>query len=278
MLKKVVLTSICFLLISGCGLMETSEVDVESQNTAHPASTPQAQPAVKESASVAQPRDETNTVATKDKSVGVKDVKRIQAYLNSAGFFSGSVDGVLNTDTQTAIQRFQSVCVTLKDLMRNADERETRPSFGTAMAKVGVGKNKGAGTSALRLVQLRLKDAGFDPGPIDGIDGPKTQSALLAMQSGCRMLDSIPILPVNGAHAPKDDSAVNATKVSALIQRATDRGSEESTESNTENSVRGAIKALQMRLREAGFDPGRIDGMLGPRTIAAAQNYQSSLR
>jgi peptidoglycan hydrolase-like protein with peptidoglycan-binding domain len=31
-------------------------------------------------------------------------------------------------------------------------------------------------------------------------------------------------------------------------------------------------------LREAGLDPGPIDGILGPKTKAAMQRYQKSLR
>lgn len=34
------------------------------------------------------------------------------------------------------------------------------------------------GSSEIRQLQQMLKEAGYDPGPIDGIDGPKTQAAL----------------------------------------------------------------------------------------------------
>jgi peptidoglycan hydrolase-like protein with peptidoglycan-binding domain len=38
------------------------------------------------------------------------------------------------------------------------------------------------------------------------------------------------------------------------------------------------IRQEQLRLRDAGFDPGPIDGILGPKTKAAMQRYQKSLR
>ena len=278
MLRKVVITSICFILISGCALTETSDVEVDSQNAANPASDPQAQPTANETTSAGRPEGENKTAATADKSLGAEYVRRIQAHLKSSGFFSGSVDGVVDGNTRMAIHRFQSVCVTRKDLVRNAGGPALRPGSGMAAAKTGVGKHKGAGANVVRLVQVRLKDAGFDPGPIDGIDGAKTQSALLALQSGCMMLDTVPIVALNTAHTSKGDGAANGTKVSALIQRAINRSSEDFIGTTTENSGRGAIKALQARLREEGFDPGPIDGILGPRTKAAAQNYQSSLR
>jgi peptidoglycan hydrolase-like protein with peptidoglycan-binding domain len=37
------------------------------------------------------------------------------------------------------------------------------------------------------------------------------------------------------------------------------------------------VKSLQTQLRDAGFDPGLIDGVFGPRTRAALQKYHGSL-
>ena len=36
------------------------------------------------------------------------------------------------------------------------------------------------------------------------------------------------------------------------------------------------IRQEQLRLRDAGFDPGPIDGILGPKTKVAMQRYQKS--
>jgi len=38
------------------------------------------------------------------------------------------------------------------------------------------------GAELIRMVQLTLKDSGFDPGPIDGILGPKTRDAVKRFQ------------------------------------------------------------------------------------------------
>lgn len=38
------------------------------------------------------------------------------------------------------------------------------------------------GPELIRMVQLALKDSGFDPGPIDGILGPKTRKAVIEFQ------------------------------------------------------------------------------------------------
>jgi peptidoglycan hydrolase-like protein with peptidoglycan-binding domain len=38
------------------------------------------------------------------------------------------------------------------------------------------------GAELIRMVQLALEDSGFDPGPIDGILGPKTREAIKKFQ------------------------------------------------------------------------------------------------
>jgi peptidoglycan hydrolase-like protein with peptidoglycan-binding domain len=38
------------------------------------------------------------------------------------------------------------------------------------------------GAELIRVVQLTLKNSGFDPGPIDGIMGPKTREAIKRFQ------------------------------------------------------------------------------------------------
>ena len=276
MFRKVVLTSLCFGLISGCALMETSDVEVEKQSAATPTSDPQAEAAASQPA-ITAPLTETQSASGENKNVSAEQIKRIQAHLKKAGFYSGSVDGIAGPRTQSAIRRFQSGCATLTDLIGTSEAATMQQSSGTA-AKAAITETKHGTADAVRLVQVRLKDAGFDLGPIDGIHGVKTRSALLALRSGCMMLDNVPMVPPNNGQSPTGGSVANGTKVSALIQRGTNRGSEDSTETITEHSVRGAIKALQIRLREAGFDPGPIDGMLGPRTKAAAQSYHSSLR
>ncbi|MGH7830846.1 MAG: peptidoglycan-binding domain-containing protein [Candidatus Binatia bacterium] len=42
------------------------------------------------------------------------------------------------------------------------------------------------------------------------------------------------------------------------------------------NPTNGQIRLVQIRLKAAGFDPGRVDGIMGPRTKAALQKYQAA--
>ena len=40
------------------------------------------------------------------------------------------------------------------------------------------------------------------------------------------------------------------------------------------NMTQENVKRLQVALRHAGFDPGRVDGVIGKRTLQAVEDYQ----
>ena len=55
----------------------------------------------------------------------------------------------------------------------------------------------------IRILQLRLRDAGFDPGPFDGVMGPKTRSALEryeANQRGRKIKASLTTTNIRGQY------------------------------------------------------------------------------
>ncbi len=276
MLREVVLTSLCLSLISGCAMMDTSDNEVGKQSAETPAPDPQVKAAPSQPAIATSPT-ETQSASSENKNVSGEQIKRIQAHLKKAGFYSGSVDGIGGPVTQSAIRHFQSGCANLTDLI-TASEPATMPQSSEIGTKAAITKSRRGAMDAVRLIQVRLKDAGFDPGPIDGIEGVRTKSALLVLQSGCLMLANVPMAPFNDARVPRAERAARATEAGMMIQHALNRRSANTTRTMSKNSGREAIKALQTRLREAGFDPGPIDGILGPRTRAAAQNYQRSLR
>ncbi len=267
MLRKALFMSICLISISGCALTRDSDVEVQNQDTANSATNADVQPAVNEAATAAASQTDNQSAA----GISADDVTRIQAYLRKVGFYAGSVNGVVDENTRAAMQHLQAACLGLKDLIPIADGAASK-SKGQTTAK-----NKSSGATTIRLVQVRLKDAGFDPGPIDGINGVRTRSALSALKSGCMMIKkNIATPPVEQAHAPTGDGASNQAPLNRRIQDTINQASEDCDQESNPSS-RKAIIALQVRLRDAGFNPGPIDGILGPRTKIAAQNYQSSL-
>jgi Putative peptidoglycan binding domain len=56
--------------------------------------------------------------------------------------------------------------------------------------KSGTSMNGGAGSEQVKSVQKALQDKGMDPGPIDGIMGPKTMAALKAFQKDQKLTES----------------------------------------------------------------------------------------
>jgi hypothetical protein len=85
-------------------------------------------------------------------------------------------------------------------------------------------------------LQARLKAAGFDPGPIDGILGSKTRSLILRVQMACTILKDL-------ATANKEFFASAAETQAAAL----------TTSANTLSKA--DIQLLQKRLKAVGFYP-----------------------
>jgi DNA invertase Pin-like site-specific DNA recombinase len=108
----------------------------------------------------------------------------------------------------------------------------------------GAGFAQQRGAERVRVLQRALGRLGWAPGPVDGLYGPLTEAAVSRFQAA------------NGLAA--DGVAGPAT------WRALGRSFD--------------VRRLQLRLRRAGMRPGPVDGILGPRTRAAAQRLNRAER
>ena len=106
----------------------------------------------------------------------------------------------------------------------------------------------------IKQIQQTLKNAGFDPGPIDGIIGPRTKSAANQYIDAARGQEEL-------NNRRKQVGVVLGIQVEDKTTTPTGR-----------NDVRNA----QNLLKNAGFDPGPIDGIIGPLTRSAATRYIDS--
>ena len=109
-----------------------------------------------------------------------------------------------------------------------------------------------------------MKEAGFDPGPIDGVMGAQTRAAIKGLQ--------------------KTKGLKAAGKIDLVTQLALDREKEIEKPSFKVESEFGSwdidssdkTKQIQTALKKAGFYKGEIDGKIGPRTKAAIRAFQKA--
>ena len=64
------------------------------------------------------------------------------------------------------------------------------PGASGMSSKPTTGMNGGAGSEQVKAIRKALQDKGMDPGPIDGIMGPKTSAALKAFQKDQKLTES----------------------------------------------------------------------------------------
>lgn len=124
--------------------------------------------------------------------------------------------------------------------------------------------NKIPSKDEIRLLQVRMKAVGFDPGLPDGVIGSKTEKALYRFQLACTALNDL-IGTVEMETVWKTADA-QATKLNGTTNQ---------------NSNKDEIRLLQTRMKAVGLDPGPIDGIMGIKTrsqLVAAQSVCSMLK
>jgi peptidoglycan hydrolase-like protein with peptidoglycan-binding domain len=109
--------------------------------------------------------------------------------------------------------------------------------------------SKGSRGDAVRLAQTRLYERFYDPGPRDGIFGPKTLKAVKLYQ-GDRPLQ------VDGVVGPRTWRRLDPP----TIQRG---------------AKGDAVGLLQHLLADYLYDPGPIDSDFGPKTEHAVREFQT---
>ena len=128
---------------------------------------------------------------------------------------------------------------------------------GSRLLKMGV-----RGTDVQQLQQA-LKAGGYDPGGADGVFGAKTAAAVRAFQQA----RGLTVDGIVGAQSRQTIAAMlevsqyaGALSPTGPILRPDDRGE--------------AVREIQAVLKSAGYDPGPVDGVYGPKTVAAVEEFQ----
>jgi hypothetical protein len=169
-------TLVFLLLLSGCAprQQDLPEVPKLPESPPAPIATKPAETLADRPASVATP------VAT---TIDPEEIRSLQARLRAAGVYTGPIDGIAGPKTRSGILRLQAACENLKDLLETSNSE---------IFEVSAESQAKPDSESIRLIQVRLKDAGFDPGPIDGRSGAKTRAAFLRFQAGCTTLKNLP--------------------------------------------------------------------------------------
>jgi peptidoglycan hydrolase-like protein with peptidoglycan-binding domain/DNA invertase Pin-like site-specific DNA recombinase len=130
-------------------------------------------------------------------------------------------------------------------------------------AALDLGSGFGAGREArqVKTLQRSLRRLGWEPGPVDGLFGPRTESAVRQFQTARG-------LTPDGVAGP-----VTWRALGQALKRPLSRGAGFATPNGSPR-----VRDLQLRLRRAGMRPGPVDGRYGPRTAAAVMRLERSRR
>jgi len=201
------------------------------------------------------------------------DVRRLQRRLRHIGFDPGPADGIVGARTKAAYVRLHTACSEIAPLLENLN-------LPVADGRRSVGKPAGdklPNREETQKIQIQLRRAGFDPGPVDGIFGSRTQSALSQFESGCLMAKDFEGM-LDDSLLPVVTETGGARTAKASISSSGPDAGDGTRQATVIQAVRAReeIRILQLRLRDEGFDPGPFDGVMGPKTRSALAQYEAS--
>jgi len=125
-------------------------------------------------------------IGTIDGSYGSRTTSAVSAFQQSQGLKS---DGIVDKDTWTALAA-EPPQPASESLQSNAPTQSNAPIQSNALTEKNdtvasdrrTALTKGAAGSKVKTLQVRLEMQGYDPGPIDGIFGARTATAVKSFQ------------------------------------------------------------------------------------------------
>lgn len=119
---------------------------------------------------------------------------------------------------------------------------------------------RGDDPGRITAIQQALQEMGYDPGPVDGAMGGNTRHALEAFQREFG-------LAVDGR---VDDALLDRLRAEAALDTASPE-----RRLARKGLLRSYTRAVQDGLHDLGFDPGPVDGLVGPLTRNAVRAFQA---
>ena len=136
-----------------------------------------------------------------------------------------------------------------------APPRASHARLGHSALALGSGYSSRGGSPLVRVLQRDLETAGYPPGYIDGLFGPRTRDAVVAFQA---------------THGLQADGVVGPRTWAALSERVLILGAGAGDQPGGEKVVR----SLQRLVASVGDSPGPIDGRYGVLTEEAVRRFQ----
>jgi peptidoglycan hydrolase-like protein with peptidoglycan-binding domain/DNA invertase Pin-like site-specific DNA recombinase len=140
--------------------------------------------------SVAQAAEANGTASTQlalgsgyGRSEGSARVRKLQQQLRKLEHQPGPVDGLYGPLTEAAVRRFQSSAGLQVDGIAGPRTLKALRSEWPQPVGRGEGYGRRGGSDQVRAVQRRLRTADQQPGPVDGVFGPRTEAAVTTFQS-----------------------------------------------------------------------------------------------
>lgn len=137
-------------------------------------------------------------------------------------------------------------------------------------------ENVGLSGQRVREIQDFLNDAGCDAGPVDGLYGPRTKSAVACWQRKLGFVGR----DVDGIWGPQTQGATDRffQFVGASKAAVGSGGKSPLTRKVLRKGARGPeVRRVQEFLAEVRLYHGRIDGIYGPKTARAVKAWQRKL-
>jgi peptidoglycan hydrolase-like protein with peptidoglycan-binding domain len=186
---------------------------------------------------------------TLSETLNTEQVRQVQTLLKTTGFDPGRIDGAFGPKTKVALLRLRSSCSGLSDLLQAVALDKIAPSIeSSGNDRSGTGKATQR-KEDIRVIQVRLKDAGFDPGTVDGITGPNTRAAVTRFRSGCRGLNAMPpaVLEVAASADESDKSGPTVARKGMTADAVLRGGGEHSNSSPFNGAAINESRANKIR-------------------------------
>lgn len=150
------------------------------------------------------------------------------------------------------------------------------PLFSTRAPEVMAPVAAAPAPSELLLdLQSGLKRMGYYSGPIDGLNGPRTEDAIRAYERASGL--AVTGRPSHGLRARiilEDVALPRAAPQSAVPIPPASISATEETGSIGSSPARGTVRAVQKVLADLGYGPISVDGLLGAETAGAVRRFE----